>query len=129
MMRSSRTRSLIPSPSTAPAAATATATVTLENASSSSDQQPQITDSLVLKLKPPRKRVSWKEGTVDNEFMNKKSSKKCCIFHKEKPFDEDDSGSEGEGDGCCHDRESGGKYNHDRNNHNHGGEGNCYRVP
>jgi len=28
---------------------------------------------------------------VDNEFMQKKSSKRCCIFHKEKPFDEDDS--------------------------------------
>lgn len=31
--------------------------------------------------------------------MNKKSSKKCCIFHKEKPFDEDDSDAED----CDHD--------------------------
>lgn len=44
--------------------------------------------------------MSWKEGTVDNEFMNKKSSKKCCIFHKDKPFDEDDSDAEGD---CDHD--------------------------
>ncbi|GFP81420.1 type 1 phosphatases regulator ypi2, partial [Phtheirospermum japonicum] len=35
-------------------------------------------------IEAPKKKVSWKEGTVDNEFMNKKSSKKCCIFHKEK---------------------------------------------
>lgn len=47
---------------------------------------------LTLRLTPRRrKKVTWKEGTVNNEFMNKKSSKKCCIFHREKPFDEDDS--------------------------------------
>ncbi|CAA0809870.1 inhibitor-3 [Striga hermonthica] len=94
------------SPSTAPVAATATTTVTLETAPSS-QQQAQITDSLVLKLRLPKKKVSWKEGTVDNEFMNKKSSKKCCIFHKEKPFDEDDSDAD-EGD-CDHGHGHGGK--------------------
>ncbi|XP_047962421.1 protein phosphatase 1 regulatory subunit INH3-like [Salvia hispanica] len=82
--------------STAPSTATTTALET----SSSSNQHPQIRDSLVLKLKLPKKKVSWKEGTVDNEFMNKKSSKKCCIFHKEKPFDEDDSDAE-----CDHDHD------------------------
>lgn len=101
MARPTSTRQLILSPSTIPtSAATNTTTVTLAPASSSNQEQPQIKDSLVLKLKLPRKKVSWKEGTVDNEFMNKKSSKKCCIFHKEKPFDEDDS--DGEGD-CDHD--------------------------
>lgn len=101
MARPTSTRQLILSPSTIPtSAATTTTTVTLAPASSSNQEQPQIKDSLVLKLKLPRKKVSWKEGTVDNEFMNKKSSKKCCIFHKEKPFDEDDS--DGEGD-CDHD--------------------------
>lgn len=63
----------------------------------------------MLKLKVPKKKVSWKEGTVDNEFMNKKSSKKCCIFHKEKPFDEDDSDAEGD---CDHD--------HGHDHHNNG---------
>lgn len=28
-----------------------------------------------------KKRVSFTEDTVDNEHMNKKKSKKCCIFH------------------------------------------------
>ncbi|XP_048446752.1 protein phosphatase 1 regulatory subunit INH3-like, partial [Pyrus x bretschneideri] len=54
----------------------------------------KIDKSEAVLLKPNRKKkkqVSWKEGTVDNEFMQKKSSKKCCIFHKQKPFDEDDS--------------------------------------
>lgn len=72
---------------------TATTTITIENSDSSSSssqheqQQPEI---LFLPLNR-KKKVTWKEGTVDNEFMQKKSSKKCCIFHKQKPFDEDDS--------------------------------------
>ncbi|KAG8378430.1 hypothetical protein BUALT_Bualt08G0136500 [Buddleja alternifolia] len=94
MARPTSSRQSIPSTSTTPSTATSTTTVTFETASSSNQQPPQITDSLVLKLKRPKKKVTWKEGTVDNEFMNKKSSKKCCIFHKEKPFDEDDSDAE-----------------------------------
>ncbi|KAG8378428.1 hypothetical protein BUALT_Bualt08G0136300 [Buddleja alternifolia] len=101
MARPTSSRQSIPSASTTPSTATSTTTVTLETASSSNEQPPQITDSLVLKLKRPKKKVTWKEGTVDNEFMNKKSSKKCCIFHKEKPFDEDDSDAEGDCDCDC----------------------------
>ncbi|XP_022858182.1 protein phosphatase 1 regulatory subunit INH3 [Olea europaea var. sylvestris] len=115
-MARAASRQLIPSTSstdtaTATATATATTITTLETTSSCNQQQPlPITETLVLKLKPPKKKVSWKEGTVDNEFMNKKRSKKCCIFHKEKPFDEDDSDeddyhkhSHDAGDrNCCH---------------------------
>lgn len=82
-----------------------TETLTLnpeDTAPSSSGHPPQQT--LVLRLKRAKKKVTWKEGTVDNEFLNRKSSKKCCIFHKEKPFDEDDSD---EDSGCCrHDHAS-----------------------
>ncbi|KAF6147617.1 hypothetical protein GIB67_031608 [Kingdonia uniflora] len=76
-----------------------TTTLTLENPS---QQRPQQQQTLVLRLSRPqsRKKVTWKEGTVDNEFLQRKSSKKCCIFHKEKPFDEDDSDDE---DGHSHD--------------------------
>ncbi|GER27548.1 type 1 phosphatases regulator YPI1 [Striga asiatica] len=109
MARPTSGRQSIASPSAAPATATRTTTVTLVT-ESSSQQQSQVTDSLVLKLKLPKKKVSWKEGTVDNEFMNKKSSKKCCIFHKEKPFDEDDSDDESD---CDH--------NHDHD-HDHSGK-------
>ncbi|KAL8467281.1 hypothetical protein ACS0TY_036120 [Phlomoides rotata] len=104
------------------AATTTTTTVIIDTPSSSSQQQPQITDSLVLKLKRPKKKVSWKEGTVDNEFMNKKSSKKCCIFHKEKPFDEDDSDQEGD---CEHDHGNGRKDDTESSRHNHGGDVSC----
>ncbi|CAI9112042.1 OLC1v1012412C1 [Oldenlandia corymbosa var. corymbosa] len=89
------TRQLTPSSSSA----TLTVTLTPSSSSSQQQQQQQQEETLVLKLKPKKKKVSWKEGTVDNEFLNKKSSKKCCIFHKEKPFDEDDSEDE-DGNAC-----------------------------
>ncbi|CAD5184542.1 protein phosphatase 1 regulatory subunit INH3-like [Musa acuminata AAA Group] len=83
---------------------TGTLTLTIEELSPSSSSAPtssqrsQPPETLVLRLKRPKKKVSWKEGTVDNEFLNRKSSKKCCIFHKQKPFDEDDSDEEDRGD-------------------------------
>ncbi|MCI04124.1 protein phosphatase 1 regulatory subunit inhibitor-3 [Trifolium medium] len=68
-------------------------TITIESSvpsSSSSQQEQQQPEVFFLPLNRKKKKVSWKDGTVDNEFMHKKSSKKCCIFHKEEPFDEDD---------------------------------------
>ncbi|KAI4989255.1 hypothetical protein ZWY2020_036572 [Hordeum vulgare] len=41
------------------------------------------------------KKVSSEEGTVNNEFLGRKSSKKCCIFHKEMSFKKDCSDNEG----------------------------------
>jgi hypothetical protein len=35
-----------------------------------------------------RKGVRWDEEAVDNEGLGKKSSKKCCIFHKQRKFDD-----------------------------------------
>ncbi|KAL3130757.1 hypothetical protein ABBQ38_000102 [Trebouxia sp. C0009 RCD-2024] len=58
-----------------------------------------ITEVLRLRLAPRRKAkaVRWSEDVVDNELMNKKKSKKCCIFHKQKSFgdwSDDDSDDE-----------------------------------
>ena len=39
----------------------------------------------------PKKHVTWDESVVDNEFMNKKKSNKCCIYHKPRRWDESDS--------------------------------------
>jgi protein phosphatase 1 regulatory subunit 11 len=39
----------------------------------------------------PDSRVRWQEGVIDNEHLNKKSSKKCCIFTKKRAFDESSS--------------------------------------
>lgn len=43
---------------------------------------------LRLKEKPS---VKWTEETLNNENMGKKSSKRCCIYHKNKKFAESDS--------------------------------------
>ena len=43
--------------------------------------------------------VTWDSGIVDNEGMNRRKSKKCCIFHKQRPFDESDSESDNDSDG------------------------------
>lgn len=65
--------------------------------------------TLVLRLQPAPK-ITWTEDTVDNEHLGRKSSKRCCIFHKVRKFAESDSdetssdeegknASPGEGDG------------------------------
>ncbi|KAG0451068.1 hypothetical protein HPP92_026414 [Vanilla planifolia] len=70
-------------------------TLTIDESSSTSFLPASApAQALVLRLRPPKKKVTWKEGTVDNEFLGRKSSKKCCIFHKQKPFEEDDSDDE-----------------------------------
>ncbi|EPT27179.1 protein phosphatase inhibitor protein [Toxoplasma gondii ME49] len=40
------------------------------------------------------RRVSWDKAAIDNENMNKKKSKKCCIFHKRRDFGESSSDSD-----------------------------------
>eukprot|EP00003_Mantamonas_plastica_P002909 TRINITY_DN1232_c0_g1_i1.p1 TRINITY_DN1232_c0_g1~~TRINITY_DN1232_c0_g1_i1.p1 ORF type:complete len:109 (+),score=39.42 TRINITY_DN1232_c0_g1_i1:1-327(+) len=49
---------------------------------------------IVIVGEKEEKRVEWEEGTVDNEFMGKKSSKICCQFHKPRAFGESDSESD-----------------------------------
>lgn len=51
---------------------------------------------VVVKLKKPKtkKVVKWTENTIDNEHMNKRKSKCCCIYKKPKAnFDESSSDS------------------------------------
>jgi len=47
-----------------------------------------------------RRGVSWTTDTVDNEHMNKKKSKCCCIYVKPKKFGESDTESSDEDDEC-----------------------------
>uniref|UniRef100_A0A7S1UFI5 Protein phosphatase inhibitor n=1 Tax=Phaeomonas parva TaxID=124430 RepID=A0A7S1UFI5_9STRA len=79
------------------AAATATATTTA-TAPATAEQKAAAPLRLQLKPKP---HVQWAKDVVDNEHMNKKSSKRCCIFHKQRRFgesDSDESDSDFEGD-------------------------------
>ncbi|KAK6453975.1 type 1 phosphatases regulator YPI1 [Scheffersomyces xylosifermentans] len=45
-------------------------------------------------------RVSWAQGVTDNEHLNRKKSKICCIFHPQREFGEssDDSSSDSSSD-------------------------------
>ncbi|XP_014220826.1 protein phosphatase 1 regulatory subunit 11 [Trichogramma pretiosum] len=80
------------------------------------DGETQECQTLRLCLKKPKsdKKVKWTQGTVDNEHMNKKKSKCCCIYEKPKKFGE--SSSEDSDDECehCH----GSKDAHKKPTHN-----------
>ncbi|XP_058120296.1 E3 ubiquitin-protein ligase PPP1R11-like [Anopheles ziemanni] len=67
--------------------------------STSPRQEPPV---LRLRLQKPRndKKVQWTNGTVDNEHMNKKKSKCCCIYVKPRAFGESSSESEDECENC-----------------------------
>eukprot|EP00533_Pseudo-nitzschia_delicatissima_P015302 CAMPEP_0197274380 /NCGR_PEP_ID=MMETSP1432-20130617/12596_1 /TAXON_ID=44447 /ORGANISM="Pseudo-nitzschia delicatissima, Strain UNC1205" /LENGTH=138 /DNA_ID=CAMNT_0042740165 /DNA_START=136 /DNA_END=552 /DNA_ORIENTATION=+ len=77
------TRSNPPASSDA-AASSASATMTMTMA-----PQTQTQDDGVLRLTlQDRAGVRWDESVVDNEGMGRKSSKRCCIFHKPRAFGE-----------------------------------------
>ncbi len=46
----------------------------------------------------PRPTVTWDDTVINNEGLSRKSSKRCCIFHKKKEFGESSSESEGDDD-------------------------------
>eukprot|EP00053_Salpingoeca_punica_P019945 m.205009 g.205009 ORF g.205009 m.205009 type:complete len:144 (-) comp17754_c0_seq1:423-854(-) len=74
--------------------------------------------------KESSRRIQWRDDTVDNENLNKRSSKSCCIFKKARAFDEsssDDSGEEGDNKNCYFDRKTDGKkMRHRHHDHDHG---------
>ncbi|CAB11073.1 Type 1 phosphatases regulator ypi1 [Schizosaccharomyces pombe] len=79
------------------------ATVTIESTEESASISHEESEN-VLHLQPePVRRVRWTVSTVDNEHMNKKKSKVCCIFHKQRKFDESssDSDSDSDSDSSC----------------------------
>ncbi|KAL1967493.1 hypothetical protein VTN77DRAFT_3008 [Rasamsonia byssochlamydoides] len=43
--------------------------------------------------RPSTRRIRWSEDVVNNEGMGKKSSKVCCIYHKNRPVGESSSES------------------------------------
>ena len=66
--------------STNTANGTATLTIT-ENATTPQNQQNEEVLRLTLQ---PRPSVTWDNDVVDNEGLGRKSSKRCCIFHKQR---------------------------------------------
>jgi len=78
-----------------PQASGATATVTEEV-----KEAPRV----VLRLRP-RRRITFSADTIDNEGMGKKSSKRCCIFHKQRDFGESSTESDSSDDSDCGDED------------------------
>lgn len=75
----------------------ASATVTL------TQQVTETTTPDVLRLSLSRPSVRWDENVVDNEGLGKKSSKRCCIFHKQRAFGESSTDSSDQEDDGDHD--------------------------
>ncbi len=66
-------------------------------------QSTEVPPTLLLSLRP-RSNVTWDEGVINNEGLGRKSSKRCCIFHKQRAFgesstesSEDQSGDDDDG--------------------------------
>ena len=89
-------------------AATYTEVIHEEPSSSSSSSSTVTSTSGSIRLRltknPPRsaRRVSWTADTVDNELMNKKKSKCCCVFQKAKNWGESSSEDENDDKDCAH---------------------------
>ncbi|SIO73708.1 protein phosphatase inhibitor 3 (I3) [Babesia microti strain RI] len=64
-----------------------TITTTITTISTGVSANTEDSSTQLLRLIPERN-VTWAEDTIDNEHMNKKSSKRCCIFHKKRNPDE-----------------------------------------
>lgn len=67
---------------------TVTMTTTTTTTTGSTDNNTIL--QLTLASRPS---VRWDESTIDNEGMGRKSSKRCCIFHKQRKFDESSTDS------------------------------------
>lgn len=75
-----------------------TATVVEEETKSDGEAvAPAPAPTLVLRLNL-RPHISFANDTVDNEHLGRKSSKRCCIYHKKRPFGE--SSTESSGSDC-----------------------------
>ena len=75
-------------------AQSAAATTTLTLTEGPTEQNSGTTNVEVLRLTlRARPTVRWDENVEDNEGMGRKSSKRCCIFHKQREFGESSTDS------------------------------------
>ncbi|XP_055613868.1 E3 ubiquitin-protein ligase PPP1R11 [Uranotaenia lowii] len=96
---SSSSATMLPEAVTPGGSRTITETLTADQIPGPSNQEAPV---LRLRLQKPKtsKKVQWCNGTVDNEHMNKKKSKCCCIYVKPRQFGESSSESEDECEHC-----------------------------
>jgi protein phosphatase 1 regulatory subunit 11 len=70
----------------------------LEQTSDCHEHEEEAT--IALQKRKNSKKVVFTDDTVDNEHLNRKKSKCCCIYEKPKQFDESESESDGECENC-----------------------------
>jgi protein phosphatase 1 regulatory subunit 11 len=70
--------------------ASTTITITQEEAAQADQSAEEEVLLLTLRARPS---VRWDESVVDNEGTGRKSSKRCCIFHKQRAFGESSTDS------------------------------------
>lgn len=63
-----------------------------------------VTETLVMMELKQKMNVQWTEDTVDNEGLNKRKSKICCIYEKPKTHPDASSSS------CSSDSDQGNNY-------------------
>jgi protein phosphatase 1 regulatory subunit 11 len=81
--------------------------MTITEAPAATQSQQEVL-TLTLAARPS---VRWDEAVVDNEGMGRKSSKRCCIFHKQRDFGEsstDSSDYDSDKSGSSNSTDSGG---------------------
>ncbi|KAK9239132.1 phosphatase inhibitor-domain-containing protein [Lipomyces kononenkoae] len=67
------------------------------------------------------RRVTWGDDVIDNEGMGKKKSKICCIFHRQRAFDESsDESSSSDDDGSSSGSDSENDEDSKSGHHEHG---------
>lgn len=67
-------------------------TVTITQTATTTENSTIDEDILSLTLRA-RPQVTWDQNVIDNEGLGRKSSKRCCIFHKQREFDESSTDS------------------------------------
>lgn len=76
-------------------------TIVIEQSDSDSfGRESEEVPTLALQKRKNSKKVVFTDDTVDNENLNRKKSKCCCIYEKPKQFDESETESEGECENC-----------------------------
>ncbi|KAL1236308.1 E3 ubiquitin-protein ligase [Trichinella pseudospiralis] len=71
-------------------------TTVLECANTATATAVNETTLRIVLTPPPRRHITWASGTVDNENLNRKKSKCCCIYSKPRKWEESSSESENE---------------------------------
>ncbi|XP_022229353.2 E3 ubiquitin-protein ligase PPP1R11 [Drosophila obscura] len=89
--------------------------------------QSQTAPTLHLRLEQPRdeRRVIFHEGVIDNEHLNRKKSKCCCIYKKPLAFGESSSEDDEDCEHCFghpEKRKRNAKHNHNHDNDNSSGQ-------